>query len=170
MIEPIKSIKPILISEKKIYEQLEHLLPRKYALLTIQQSKEVNRLIILEMMNIYPNVQSLIKKIMKNYNVTYNYAELIVRTEITFLQNFRKNMKELFEDSEERRRYIWFGPNDDRTTPICKEIKQRTAKGVKLNELRRIIIEVAKKYLPGFDTRNGIIPHFNCRHTFLRVR
>ncbi len=92
----------------------------------------------------------------------------IARTETTKVSNLARYNSYVKADPEGKALYKWIGPDDSRTTPICKEIKEKTKHGVTLQELKRIIYETAKKYNPDFEP-GEFLPHINCRHTFVRV-
>lgn len=93
-------------------------------------------------------------------------AEIIARTETQALQNKIREWSYKKIDPEGKFKYKWIGPDDNRTTEVCKRIKERTRAGVTLEQLKKIIHEEAKN--AGFEPRE-FTPHINCRHTFVRV-
>ena len=94
-------------------------------------------------------------------------AESIARTEVQALQNAAREWGYIKIDPDEKLKYKWLGPADDRTTEICDNIKKRTVDGVPLDELRGIVKEESIK--GGFDGSREWTPHINCRHTFVRA-
>lgn len=73
--------------------------------------------------------------------------------------------------------YSWIGPNDHRTTPVCRETKEevRDRNGaVTMPTLKQILREKAIKYegtSEGGGTPDRVDkwePHYQCRHTFVR--
>lgn len=107
----------------------------------------------------------LIKKIVSTTKLNEDEAERIARTETQSLNNKMREMSYERIDPENEFKYRWVGPSDYRTTKICKAITSRTADGVSLKELKKIIKQEGTK--GGFDTRE-YTPHINCRHTFIR--
>lgn len=93
-------------------------------------------------------------------------AETIVRTELGSVLNAFRELSYRTFDPEQKEKYKWIGPMDHRTSEICKAIHARTAKGVPLVELKRIIKEESEK--AGIEPRE-LQPHPNCRHTFVRA-
>jgi len=101
-----------------------------------------------------------------------NRADTIVTTETQAITTKMREWSYKKTDPEGENRYKWIGPNDHRTTPVCREITDKTRKGVTLKELKKIVHDVGKKYAEkdnsGFTPRD-FSPHFNCRHTFVKV-
>lgn len=71
--------------------------------------------------------------------------------------------------------YYWAGPEDHATTNICSETKKEIeSRGgyVGKDELKAILKEKAKEYKEedgGLPERvDSFVPHFECRHTFIR--
>ena len=100
-------------------------------------------------------------------------ADNIYRTENNALRNKVREWAYKQIDPEGVQLYKWIGPNDSRTTNICKAISQRTRDGVNMKELNEVItdeVQKAKerKELPeNFEMRDWC-PHFSCRHTMIR--
>ena len=90
----------------------------------------------------------------------------IARTETNHISNIaRENSYSQIKDSD-KLKFKWIGPDDERTTPVCEELKRITAGGVFLPDLKQKIQHVAAKY--GYTARD-FTPHFQCRHTFIRT-
>ena len=62
--------------------------------------------------------------------------------------------------------YKWLGPNDNRTSDISKEIKKKSARGLKLNTLKNLVRKTSIKF--GFKPDRDWFSHFNQRHSFVR--
>lgn len=79
-------------------------------------------------------------------------------------------------DEEEREiRYYWAGPEDSHTTKLCSSVKDEIeSRGgyVTKDELKNILREKAEKYEEEsgalLNRIDSFLPHFNCRHTFIR--
>jgi len=93
-------------------------------------------------------------------------SNVIATTELTALENKAREWTYNKTDPEMIEKYRWIGPDDDRTTDICRSIKRRTFKGVSLDELKKVVNEEGKK--GGFEPRD-FMPHIGCRHTFVRI-
>lgn len=94
-------------------------------------------------------------KDMRNFSETETYKlERIARTESNRLVN--EGRFSGYEELEERRgeeyEYDWIGPDDDRTTEICTDIKANNP--YSLEEIER--------------ATDGGEPHINCRHNAVR--
>lgn len=111
--------------------------------------------------------QRMIDRVSKEKGIDKIKAEVIVRTEIQALQNAVREWSYGKIDPDEKFKYKWIGPSDDRTTKICTNIKSRTLKGVLLSELKEIVNEESIK--GGFDASREYTPHIKCRHTFVKV-
>lgn len=106
--------------------------------------------------------------------MTPSRATLIFRTESHALKTKVREWGYLKTDPEGTMKYKWIGPVDYRTTITCKRIVGRSEKGVSLNELNKIMdeeVELAKQReeLPTDYEMRDYTPHFQCRHTFIRV-
>lgn len=93
-------------------------------------------------------------------------AERIARTETTMISNKARELQ--YTENHPDSKYIWIGPDDHRTTEICKTIKERQPKdGLSLGELKSLVYSVALE--KGETQPRDWLPHVNCRHTFRRV-
>ena len=106
----------------------------------------------------------------KLYNIVQDkrpHLETIVRTETGNINNLAREIAYKSIDKDGKFKYKWIGPDDNRTTKICRRITERTKNGVTLEELKKIIREEAdpKTYTPS----RPFSPHINCRHTYVRV-
>jgi len=99
-------------------------------------------------------------------NITPEQAETIARTEIQALQNKAREWSYKKVDPQEKFKYKWINPLDNRTTEICKKLVARTRNGVSLDTLKKMIAEESK--LAGFEPRE-FTPHIGCRSTFVKI-
>lgn len=107
-------------------------------------------------------LKTTIKKI-KDLGVDSNQAENIARTERNGLTNKSREFR--YSKQEPNALFKWEGPSDHRTTPICKELESLTKKGMKLEDLKKLVNQKSKEY--GYNME-GWTPHFQCRHSFIR--
>ena len=141
---------------------------RPFAGLTKQQSDMIKRQVIKSILakttpyDLAKRIQELVPELPDHR------AENIARTEGQSIMNTVREVSYRQIDPEGTGKYVWIGPNDHRTTEVCKRIKARTAGGVSLDELKKIIEEEAKKNDPNFEVRDWT-PHYQCRHTFIKV-
>ena len=102
-------------------------------------------------------------------DMTDGRLRLIARTESTAVSNTARINSYKKTDPEGKARYVWYGPNDYRTTQRCKNIMRRTRAGVKLDKLIQIVKEEANKWDKDFTVDpNHLTAGYNCRHTILR--
>lgn len=132
----------------------------------------------------------------KDQGMELDQAENIARTEIAAVLNKARELAyesleaqvsvegdepegEVDDEGEalfEHVGYYWSGPDDEHTTKICDETKEEIEKRggtVTKDELKEILYRKAKKYEGtregGTPERvNSFVPHYNCRHTFIR--
>lgn len=96
-------------------------------------------------------------------------AERIARTETQSVVNKGRELyyEERFPDKEVL--YKWNGPGDHRTTDACEWLKEETAGGVPMRELKELIQE-APEHDPDINTDpREYTPHIQCRHSYFRV-
>lgn len=100
------------------------------------------------------DLRSMVKE-MQNYSDAQNYQlERIARTETNRFSNQGRfsGYKDLEEKRGEEYEYEWVGPQDERTTEICTDIKADNP--YPLDELMQVT--------------DGGEPHINCRHSIVR--
>ena len=107
-------------------------------------------------------------KLMEVVKVTDSRAERIARTESQRVQTLARETSYSKIIDPDDAAFKWIGPNDNRTTQICKNIRRRTRGGVSMKRLKQIVKQEADPefYSPG----SPFSPHFNCRHIFIRKR
>jgi len=74
------------------------------------------------------------------------------------------------ENNKVEGKYKWRTASDERTCKVCREVEERTKKGVSLEELKKIIVEVRQKYRLTERQKHPFFIHSNCRCTYLLVR
>jgi len=114
-------------------------------------------------------MRKLSKSLQGELQISKSSAERIIRNELHEIKNKARDQA---YDKIERRRdkpqsYRWIGPNDHRTTKICKNIVRRTSKGVSRPELKQIIKEEADKNM--YSSLRPFTPHYSCRHIQNRI-
>ena len=171
---PIKEISDIIKFEKSLIKEIDKyfnkdlesiLIERLTKLiwnktfegLSLEKSNQVKKVII-EGITKSKSLNEVVKGITE-LGIDKIKAETIARTESANIQNTARveMFKELKVDKVK-----WVGPDDNRTSDICNDIKEKTKNGVTLEELKRIIKQEAKKY--GVEARD-FIAHPNERHT-----
>lgn len=90
----------------------------------------------------------------------------IVQTENTTIVNTAREKGYKQTDPEGTRLYKWVSIPDQRRTPICKKISNRTSKGVHMDTLKKIVKEEGTK--GGFEARE-LNPHINCRSVMVQA-
>jgi len=149
------------------------LFEEKYQGLTKDQSQQLNDLIKSICRTPEWDHAKLIKQIIEKIGIDKDQAEMIVRTEMTSVANKAREIayEKRMEERGEEFKFKWVGPDDDRTSDVCKEIKGRINKkggAVKLETLKDIIETVSKEKNPRLHYRD-FVPHINCRHKMVRV-
>lgn len=141
-------------------------LTESYANFEIEISKKVNEIIINNTTHNVIDVESARKKILIDIPDMIKYrVYTILRTES---QNLRNNaIANTYDRLGIDAKFMWFGPEDYRTTSICKSIHNRTKKGVSIEELKRVIQEEADKNT--YSVLRPYQPHINCRHMIREV-
>lgn len=153
---------------KEMVESINtNLYDKKFEGFTVAASNSIKEYLVTALKNGY-SMSRITKHIMRKggSSITIVKAEMIARTEIQALQNTVREWSYKKLDPKLEFKYKWLGPNDDRTTKICRTIKSRTSKGVSLNKLREIVKEESIK--GGFDGSREWTPHIFCRHSFVR--
>jgi len=104
-------------------------------------------------------LQQVIDKI-TDLGVDKAQAETIARTEATAIQNSAREFffKEI--DPKAERKVYWLTAQDNRVSPVCKEIHELTKKGVSMKQLKKTIQDVARRH--GLNPRE-LVPHPLCR-------
>lgn len=126
-------------------------------------NKKINQLIIDGLSQGY-GIKEITDTLNKVIDITEAHAKTIARTETHTIQTLARDTS--YSKVKEPITFQWIGPQDRRTTSICRKIKQRTQKGVSREELIQIIKDEAD---PNFyNPVNPFSPHFNCRHVQVR--
>ncbi len=111
------------------------------------------------------DVSNLLKK--KFPDLADYEAERIARSETQLIANTARELEMRTKHPDDN--YIWIGPNDARTTDICKTIKERQPpEGLPIDSLKNLINTVVFEKT-GQMPRSWVNPHIQCRHTFRRV-
>jgi len=109
------------------------------------------------------SLDTIVKEIKDIAGLTKPEAERIGRTEfLSVIQNKAREFAYRQADPDDENKYVWMGPDDHRTTKICKNITKRVSNGVSLDKLKSIIKSEADKAT--YDANRPWTPHINCRH------
>jgi hypothetical protein len=138
------------------------------------------------------SLQSLIEGLREQFDISREKADDIARTEsASVLNNARDDViRDIDEQSDDDTLVKWLGPSDDRTTDLCKWLKEATddgpgsmmqeygkpttvpidalGDGVTMDQLEALEREAQAKFTDLDDFRRHV-PHINCRHTFTQV-
>jgi hypothetical protein len=107
--------------------------------------------------------------------ISEGQAETIARTETSSVLNEAR--EEGYEDRPDaggpQERFMWVGPDDNRTTDACKKLKSLTnpdygGSPVTMPELKRLEEDVHNEEFPDLAFRTHVV-HINERHTFRRA-
>lgn len=138
--------------------------------LTISLSKfekiannKINELII-EGLNQGAGIKEITDSLKQVIDITESHAKTIARTETHTIQTMARDTS--YSKINEDIKLKWIGPNDNRTTDICKNISARTKNGVSREELIKIIQEEADPTY--YNPTRPFNAHYNCRHVQVR--
>lgn len=100
-------------------------------------------------------------------------AEVVARTETASVLNQAREMGYEERDESGRFRFYWQGPDDQRTTDACTELKEETnpqygGTPVTLNDLKRREKQLQQQHFPSLSQFRDHTIHPNERHTFVR--
>lgn len=115
-----------------------------------------------------------IEQIRDNTSVSFDKAELIVRTEQTAIVNKARELGYEERDPEGEFKYKWSVKHDHRTSQICKDIETQVSsmgggKGVSMPQIKAIMKAATKKHMgAGWEYRDWT-PHPRCRSTLVRM-
>ena len=111
------------------------------------------------------SIDKIVDNMLEAVEVEKSRLETIARTETHHISMIARKNSYKSAGGQKNFLYKWIGPDDHRTTDICKEISEKTTNGVSFSELQKTIKETAEKY--GSKARD-LTPHVNCRHVFIR--
>lgn len=121
------------------------------------------------------SVGSLVSDLVDEFaGIDEDQASVIVRNEsAAILNSTREEVYKEREDADEYE-YYWSGPSDHRTTECCKFIKSEIESyggSVSLQMLKDILDTAATRFKEQGGTPERVkdfVPHYQCRHTFVR--
>ena len=120
------------------------------------------------------SLDDMIQDVADTVDVSEELTRRIIRTEVASITTIDKAQTYLERERSDGFVFKWQGPSDDRTHPICAEVKEEIENrggGVPLNELQRLLTETARKYENQGGTPERMdhwVPHEKCRHTLNR--
>jgi hypothetical protein len=132
----------------------------KYAGITKRRSSRINGILLMNILNKNYKKESIVQQIVDETGIDRDKAELIVETEMANILNFAREIAYQERTKVKKFKYVTKADACD----VCKEIARRTADGVSLDELKRIVKEVAE------DKARDYLAHPRCKCTFVRAR
>lgn len=118
------------------------------------------------------SIKSIMESLMDEFEwMDAEQADTIVRSEVAAVLNKSREVAYRAEPDEDQKVFGWVGPDDNDTTDMCKEIKERIEErggAVPLHILKDILLEVARDYKAQGGTPERVdqyVPHYKCRHT-----
>ncbi len=142
----------------------KQLFDKVYQGMSREKSDNVNKILLngIEFKKSFEEVSKDIQKL----NVEKSQADLISRTEGSVLKNNIREFNFSEAKGSENFLYKWIGPSDNRTSDISKEIKKKSARGLKLETLKSLVRKTSEKF--GFKPDRDWFSHPNQRHSFVR--
>ncbi|MCS7118297.1 MAG: hypothetical protein NZ957_05890 [Thaumarchaeota archaeon] len=104
------------------------------------------------------SLTKLVSGVSEKFGLPYSNAERIVRTELANI--FNKMREWAYETETQVAKFVWVAPPD--ACEKCTEVAKRSAAGVSIARLKRLIKEVGES-----QAREWTV-HPNCRCTFVR--
>jgi len=108
----------------------------------------------------YTKPELVAKRIEKEVRLPYNRALLIAKTELANMANKARELA--YKSMTKVQKFVWITERDSKVCEKCKEVARRSQNGVSLEELKRIIKEVAP------DTARELLVHPGCRCSVYR--
>ena len=142
----------------------KQLFDKVYEGMSQAKSNKINDIILNGIIN--KDSITVMSKAIENLGVNKTQADLISRTENAVLKNNVREFNFTKAEGSEDFVYKWLGPNDNRTSDISKEIKKKSAKGLKLETLKSLVRKTSEKF--GFSPDRDWFSHPNQRHSFVR--
>ncbi|MCJ2530815.1 MAG: methyltransferase domain-containing protein [Candidatus Thermoplasmatota archaeon] len=139
--------------------------------LRLEVAKDIEQVILDAYTGKIPmDIEEIVKALRKVAQGADSRLDTIARTEMAAVHNTGRELAYRKRDPEEEYRHGWIGPDDLRTSDICKEIKARVPRGgLRLSELKALVKEVSMKFMgPRWRTRDWV-GHPNERHMVLRI-
>lgn len=104
--------------------------------------------------------------------IVLNRIATVVRTVVgSYYNEIKSKYFEMLEKAlGEKIKYKWVNPMDERTTMTCRNIVNRTAGGVSLEEMINIVREESMRYFPNWwKPERPFSAHPNCRSTLVAI-
>lgn len=132
----------------------------KYAGVSVEKSKQINDILLKAVLSgKWRNKDYLVRAIV-SVGVPHSQAEMIAKTELANLANRVREYS--YKEWTRVQKFVWVTENDNNVCEKCKEMERRTAHGVTLDEMKKLIKEV------GGETAREYVLHPACRCTFTR--
>jgi uncharacterized OB-fold protein len=131
----------------------------QYAGLTKRRSAIVNGILLMNILRKNYNKASIVDEIVKRVGISKEQAETIVETELANIMNLAREIA--YKERTKVKKFVYVTSKD--ACEVCKAIAEKTKKGVTLEELKKIIREVAG------EKARGYLAHPRCKCTFTRA-
>ena len=165
------AILPITITDRLIIDNYMNssLLWNAYANVSKDMSNKINSILLSNMRDNFFDYEQAKKDLISEVpELSKNRTNMIIRNEYPNIRKIAQERTYNELDPNGEWKYKWLGPNDYRTTDICKRIQARTEEGVSLEELKSIIKEEGDPKT--YTSSRPFMPHLQCRHTYILVR
>jgi len=175
--DDILSSEDILLVKARWEEVLEALrqgaLWQDYARLSGNEIDTLNGLLADEFQKTNVSLNRITEKITEILRLPEARARLIGQTEMAAVLNKARELDYAERDPEGVFRYKALNPVDHRTTKCCERIVKRTARGVPMDELKKIFREESDRFAAetnsNFRYTRDFVPHYGCRTSYVRV-
>lgn len=120
------------------------------------------------------SLDDMIQDVKMDVGISDGLTRRVVRTEMASITNIDRVQGYKRKDQIDRSVFKWTGPSDDRTHPICAEVKEEIENrggGVPLDELQQLLVRKAEEHENQGGTPERTdhwVPHEKCRHTLNR--
>jgi len=132
----------------------------KYAGITKRRSSRINGILLMNILNKNYNKESIVNQIVAEAGIDREKAEAIVETELANILNLAREIA--YQERTKVKKFRYLTRPD--ACEVCKEIARRTENGVSLDDLKKIVKEVAG------DKAREYLAHPRCKCTFVRAK
>lgn len=148
------------------------IIERHYDGISSTHSRKIAEILCKEFTQGGTSARGMADEVMEHTSLSEERTFEIVNTERTAMSNLRKVQAYSERDDFSHHVFRWIGPNDHRTTEICRGIKcdiESQGGAVPLDTLRSLIKGHAEQHENGTPERyDEFCPHRECRHTLNR--
>lgn len=153
-------------------EERKETIERHYEGISATQARKIAQILCRKFTQGGTSARDMADEVMEQTGLSEERTFEIVNTERTAMSNLRRVQTYSERDDFSEHVFRWIGPNDHRTTEICRGIKrdiESRGGAVPLDILRMLIKEHAEQHENGTPERyDEFCPHRECRHTLTR--